>query len=253
MAIRTPEMGLTIWNNGLDPYNSKQLGANFTAIEFHDHTPGRGHRIGTAALADNSVTSPKLTDSVYAVVDRSTPGGTTRRGKAIIPTVETYASGSFGLLPTPDRVTVTLPTDGLIFVAYQAHWTSSNNADTATASLFLGSNRVVRAEPSQSTPQYNYADQSWTTGGVYQPLCSFAGGLRSGGNIISYTDDVTTGQLVGAGGAQYATNASGVGGPATIFGQAGTYDVSVQYSCNSGTGGHLTIANRKLWVWTESF
>lgn len=59
-VIRTPEMGLTVWNSGLDPYNSQQLGANFSILEFHDHTPGRGKRIGTAAINDGAVTPQKL-------------------------------------------------------------------------------------------------------------------------------------------------------------------------------------------------
>lgn len=63
--IRTPELGLTIWNNTLDPYDSQQLGSNFAKVEEHDHTPGKGARIGTAAIADGAVTTAKLSPGVF--------------------------------------------------------------------------------------------------------------------------------------------------------------------------------------------
>jgi hypothetical protein len=56
----TPNMGLTAWDSGSDPYDHSQLAGNFSAIDQADHSPGKGPRIPTAGLADLAVTSAKI-------------------------------------------------------------------------------------------------------------------------------------------------------------------------------------------------
>jgi hypothetical protein len=67
-----------------------------------------------------------------------------------------------------------------------------------------------------------------------------------------YTEDFTTGQVVGAGPQMSvsATSPQLVGGPCYIFAAAGTYTVSVQFKSSSGS---VTAKNRKLWAWTLGF
>lgn len=57
------EMGLTIWDLPDDLYDHTQLAINFTAIDGHDHTSGRGKRIITASIQDQAVTSAKIADA----------------------------------------------------------------------------------------------------------------------------------------------------------------------------------------------
>ncbi len=60
MALTTPKMSLSVWNQLTDPYDHAQLADNFSKIDFHDHTPGRGVLIPTEGIADGAVTVAKL-------------------------------------------------------------------------------------------------------------------------------------------------------------------------------------------------
>lgn len=60
MALTSPKMGLAIWNQLSDPYDHGQQADNWSKVDYHDHTPGRGVLIPTEGLADGSVTSVKL-------------------------------------------------------------------------------------------------------------------------------------------------------------------------------------------------
>jgi hypothetical protein len=81
MASTTVNMGLIKWTEGSDPYDHTQLATNFQKIDEHDHTSGKGARlkgssleaeaIGTAQLANASVTNAKLAGGITA--DKLTP------------------------------------------------------------------------------------------------------------------------------------------------------------------------------------
>jgi len=58
----TPNLHLYAWDRGDDPYEHDQLSENFYTIDGHDHTPGRGARIVTEALADSAVQTVKIAD-----------------------------------------------------------------------------------------------------------------------------------------------------------------------------------------------
>lgn len=58
--FNTINMGLVAWDLGTDPYDHAQLATNFTAIDRHDHSLGKGVQISTAGLADRSVTELKI-------------------------------------------------------------------------------------------------------------------------------------------------------------------------------------------------
>lgn len=44
----------------MDPYNHDQLADNWSKLDLHDHTPGRGVQIPTEGIADGAITSAKL-------------------------------------------------------------------------------------------------------------------------------------------------------------------------------------------------
>jgi hypothetical protein len=72
MAFNSPNMSLRVWDLSTDGYSHAELAANWNKVDTHDHSPGKGVKIGTsgilngaitgALLADNSVGSAKIID-----------------------------------------------------------------------------------------------------------------------------------------------------------------------------------------------
>lgn len=60
MTFVTPNLSLTVWDLGDDPYDHRILANNFSAIDAHDHSPGRGAPLGSGAITDGSITNAKL-------------------------------------------------------------------------------------------------------------------------------------------------------------------------------------------------
>lgn len=61
----TPNMGLVAWDLESDFYDHAQLAENFSDIDQHDHSSGKGLQISSEGIASNAVTSAKLAaDSV---------------------------------------------------------------------------------------------------------------------------------------------------------------------------------------------
>jgi len=208
----------------------------------HDARNAHIFQNGPSHLAD----AEEVMDNYDALWTMSDKLGA-KRGKSIITTEESRTNTAYGLMPTPDKVNVVLPADGLIAVLYQGMWKESVN-NTALATIFVGSNEVLMASKLLISPIAHPANLTAGAGDVYKPLCSWNGGLiGTGGNTNVYTGDVTTGQLVGV---QSITTLDSVGGPCYIFAAAGTYDVSIQYKSTSGS---VTVKNRKLWAWALGF
>lgn len=175
-------------------------------------------------------------------------------GKKIIATEESTSVSGYNYMSTPDRVdNIVLPTDGLIFLGYQARWKADNVIGGALAAIFLNSTQVKSAQSVTTT----CTDQAATlpdpgVGANYRPLSSCDGGLISDENVaagVTYTGDVTTGQVIAAGGASniYAQR----GGICAIFAAAGTYNVGIKF--RSDGSNPVYARDRKLWVWSRSF
>lgn len=62
MAFATSNMGLNVWDLPDDDFSRSELANNWTALDRHDHSGGRGVQIGTLGLKDSAVTSAKLAD-----------------------------------------------------------------------------------------------------------------------------------------------------------------------------------------------
>lgn len=77
MPITTTNMGLTSWTLPNDFFNHTQLSANWSALDAHDHSAGKGVQIsstglaagavGTTQLQNTSVTNAKLTSPTTGV------------------------------------------------------------------------------------------------------------------------------------------------------------------------------------------
>lgn len=196
-----------------------------------------------------------------------TRGATSSRGKSIVGTSESRTNTAYGLLATPDKVTVALPADGLIFVAYQATWQESVSGAGRAAICLNGTQQMVAAPAATagtSTAVTVAAATTGATAGTDHALASSSVGLISASTGLAYTGDVTTGQSVGL--APYSPSGTigcelgtsvfslpagvGAGGHCEIFAAAGTYDVSIQFKASSGS---VSAKNRRLWVWTVGF
>lgn len=60
-------MSLTVWNHVTDLYDHEQLAGNFSKIDQHDHSSGKGLQIPTGGIADGAVTGAKLSaDTITA-------------------------------------------------------------------------------------------------------------------------------------------------------------------------------------------
>jgi hypothetical protein len=160
--------------------------------------------------------------------------------KSIIPTAESRNNAAYGTLPTPDQVTVVLPTDGLLKILFQATWQESVT-NAARAAIFIGANQLVASTTAAATPPVQAASLSPTGSGVDALLTTTVSGLSGAQSAANYTGDLTTGQLVGS---------TTAGGPCFVFAAAGTYVVSVQFKASSGS---VTAKNRKLWVGVEPY
>ena len=156
--------------------------------------------------------------------------------KSIIATEQARTNVAFGAMATPDEVSVVLPTNGLIVVAFQAMWQHSV-ASTGRAAIFVGANQVKIAPTSGAGAPIVQEASLGAAINKWASLSSFAGGIESTA-AGEYTGDVTTGQIIGG-------NNSG-SGVCYIEAAAGTYKIAVQYKSSSG---EVKVKNRKLRAW----
>ena len=88
MSTTLPNMGLVQWNLGGDTFSHTELANNFAAIDNHDHTPGKGKLIPSAAITDGAITAPKLASG--AVDSTKIAAGGINDDRLASPTNATY-------------------------------------------------------------------------------------------------------------------------------------------------------------------
>jgi hypothetical protein len=227
MAVTTPNLGLIAWTQPSDPYDSEELAENWIKVDQHDHSSGKGKRIGTAGLSDGAITVAKLAPDVQSLSpDVTYP-------LLEIDTEETTTSATYTSLTTPDVIpSVDLPNGGLIYVYYRA--VAKVSANDASFAPFLGSTQVAQAAGGAAVVSGTTNDASF--GVIGNTSASTGLGEVAG----AWTSDLTTGQLL--------THAAP---PLVIFADPGTYDVGIRFKQN--TAGTFTAKNRKLAVWTTRF
>lgn len=245
-ALYTAETGGAAATN---PITTDSLGRAFAWIDRGAHNAtvaGTGittytFAVDDAAGADQSMAGPWASVPSQLVVSSA--------GKSIVDQAEVTSSLTYTPLTTPDLVTVTLPTNGIIQVVFFARW-ASTLGNNERISVFLNGVQALKGSGTgaPSAPVDNAGGLTPNvTDGTFNYV--WAGthafwGLGANGNDVNYA---TGGQLFGGG-----PPMTGATGPElTLFAAAGTYDVSIQYrNINPGT---LTVKSRKLWVWTMGF
>jgi hypothetical protein len=60
MAVTTPNLGLRKWDQQADPFSYTELANNWSLIDVHDHTTGKGVQVPTNGLVNAAVTNSKL-------------------------------------------------------------------------------------------------------------------------------------------------------------------------------------------------
>lgn len=181
--------------------------------------------------------------------------------KSIIATEESRENAAYGLMPTPDEVTVTLPENGLIAVTFSAFWKESGAGAGARAAIFVGANQL-KTFMGPEFPKNRVTQAAMFQEGdtEFKRLETCVMGLWSQATGISDTEAITTGVTLGGfdkklkmdlGGTSSTpfgeTNNIVMGGPCYITDlAAGTYKISVQYKCAAAKA---TVKNRKLRAW----
>ena len=187
--------------------------------------------------------------------------GEPKREQTYSSTAAEQETASASFVSLGDEVTVTLPENGLVAIAYQATWQESV-AEAGRAAIFLGANQLkVAMGQLVDKPENLEAKNNNGSANQWIPLYSFTGGICAAAQAVaaSYTGDVTTGQIVGGfagggGGTSFVAGGAGSfaqagvvgGGPCYVFAAAGTYKITVQFRSSSGT---VKVKNRKLWAW----
>lgn len=239
---------------GLGGYNTAEDPKIANALQqIYDILNGN---IDSSNIANNSVAANDLVTALAQQLGLAN-ALTTGRGKFALATEEarTGTKTSYDWMPTPDRVqNITLPTDGLIFVMYQALW-KETVINAANAAIFVGANQLAMPVPNGAPSTSNA--QGWlqaSTGtNLYGLLSTYAGGLAPpvwgtyGTNYGGNSTEVTTGEAVGT---LYGPTTAFAGGVCSIFAAAGTYDIGIKFKASSGD---VYAKNRHLWVWTMGF
>ena len=198
-----------------------------------DSTPIFGLRFPVGS--DSPPDVPTDMGNLAQDVEDQLAAGIRSAGKAIIDASQSTTSSSFVYLGTPDRVqNIILPSEGLIFVAFEGNFACTGGGTAGQAAIFLNG---VQAKIGGSTSISG--QQAVTVGTGNNHLFSSGEGLKAIDLPDGYPDPVTGGQILGHTGKD--------GGVCALFADAGTYEVGIKFRAASGT---LTALNRKLWVWS---
>lgn len=235
-------------------------------VTFH-FTDGPGNTASGQQVSQNFTDVTGFVDDVAAATGVPVPVTNAKmRGSSIIAAAGTRTNAALGALSNgPDQVTgLVVPSQAsVIKVRFFALW-SSTIANGASAGIFIGSNQAVIAMPGTGNiAQTVVQDGSAGVGTTVVPLTTGPGGLMQNAVTVAAVNTpapVTTGQILGN--ALYegaVTAASGataprvpLGGPCEIFNlPAGTYTISIQFSC--GGAGTVTVTNRILSCEVEGF
>lgn len=232
---------------------------NYTRRAFIGNgLPEVGSDLGTSLdeirASVNSVDATQVSNSFSQVLGVNN-GSKAGRGKSIISATESTSSATAALLTTPDQVTVDLPTDGLIHVAYVCRWKESA-LNSAIAGIFLNGPTYPLSAITATSPYYTAgyatglfaAPNAHGLADVWRAMGTHGAGLVSvNSDDVDASSDVVFGQAVGV---HPAVAGKGSGGVVSLFMGAGPVTVSVRFWTSSGT---VSVKERKLWVWTTGF
>jgi hypothetical protein len=178
MSVALSNMGLISWTAGGDFFSASDLSSNWSKVDAHDHTPGKGVQIPSGGLANGAVTGVKLAaDAVDAtkILDGSV-GSAELASNAVTTTKITDASVTRAKISGIEaRTALTLAT---------GTWTSQNiscwkdqiglvhlggRAQSSAGNSFIA-NTVLFTLPVGYRPAVLTMGQVHTSSGVIQPI-----------------------------------------------------------------------------------
>jgi hypothetical protein len=134
MSITTTNMGLTSWTSPSDLFNNTELADNWTAVDQHDHTAGKGVQIPAGGIATGAVTNAKLGANavsstklgVNSVTTAAiTDAAVTAAKLGALPAARVYNSINFSL--ALNNTTYSVPFNSERFDTDTIHSTGSNS------------------------------------------------------------------------------------------------------------------------------
>ena len=170
-----------------------------------------------------------------------------RRGKFVLNTEESTTSTNPAYLPTPDRVSsISLPSNGLIFISYRALWKSSG-ASVITATIYLNET-ILNVISTSGQPQAQFCTRVGVNSTIaYEHLMtSHLGLISQSTGSTDASNSVTTGMIFG-----FSPTGGAEGGYTILEAPAGTYSVGVKYTTSTGTT--LFAKERALQVIAMAF
>jgi hypothetical protein len=260
-------------------------GTAFAALELYSSSATSGSRrshLSTQAgktrllsASDDGSTTVKIgaeMDHLSGVVDF--PNGLTQggvslasqfdsRAKLFVAGEETRDSGvsgtGYGTLATPDQIAgIVVPANALLYINFTALWKESV-ANAARASIFIGANQLTYPAAAATTVEAGITSNAYTPP-KYSRLLSHAMGLGTRFANADMSSLSANGSALGNKELWYST-----GGGALVFSAndtpegpwcvvdglaAGTYTVSIQFKCSSGT---LSAKERRLRTKVELY
>lgn len=226
-----PNMGLVKWENINDNFSHEQLASNFSLLDEHDHTAGKGKQIPFGGLAEQSVGASNLRSGLLTEIAANISSVTWFTPTKIV-TEQSRESTAFGTLTTADEVknVVVTSTSQLLGVGYTA-LAKASVSGAGRVAIFIGSNQLkyTNANTAPVVQEVSLTTTIWNMVNT-APLGLTHESLEGGAFV-------TTGQ---------ALTANGSGGLCYIFGlPVGNYTISVQYK---STSGNVTAKERSLAV-----
>jgi hypothetical protein len=280
-------MSLTLWDQLTDYFNHSELADNFTAIDEHDHTTGKGVQLPEGALGPDSVNNANLKDA--SITGNKIYGNSITKDQLGTDAVTTLkiADNQVTKAKVADDAVGVQELDGtvndLLGVSESSTVRRGNfvraaqdNLASATYQKMGNADEVINiAVPATSLLHIMYrAEWSKSDSGATATAAIFLDGdqlkytpapgpatapavqeiANSENNIVwkpLYTDE---------GGITQSTASSNYSGDASSTGQVvkfttvevdtGTYDVSVRFKVSAGT---VSARYRSLYVWTAQY
>jgi hypothetical protein len=185
------------------------------------------------------------------------------RAKLFVAGEETRDSGvsgtGYGTLATADQITgIVVPANALLYISFTALWKESV-ANAARASIFIGVNQLTYPAAAANTVEAGITSNVYTPP-KYSRLLTHSMGLGTRFTNSDMSSLSANGSAVGNKELWYST-----GGGALVFSEnntpvgpwcvvdglaAGTYTVSIQYKCSSGT---VSAKERRLRTKVELY
>lgn len=280
MATTKTEMGLKLWDAPGDFFSYAELSQNFTKINDHDHTSGKGMPLGpntvaASQLQDNAVGANKIQDGVVTAAKLGAGAGKFTSGLASALPAQPQAIGLNYYATDTKQWYVSTGTAWTEDVAARGVTTQDTNqvvADDGSGSSYTVASLILPV-PAQSLFYYQVYFQAQVTVGAGATVVVYP--ITVAGSLIPYQEDGAI-QIHGAGGPSisltssmqaYWSNGAGMSTSVAVPVQRDTFpqriglpipvyfptagSANLRLRVTPSTSGSVTFRSRKLLAWVQ--